>query len=88
MSNRNLKGYAKKQRDMAYGIRSRVIENLNLSNHMDCRLYDRLMAITSPMFFIKYRELLEDGRIIEALDKYQEANYQRRARFAGNSNGR
>lgn len=82
MKVKNLKGYSKQQRELAYAIRDRVTNKLNMSNLEHCRVFDRVMAITSPMFFIKYRELLESGNIAGALSQYQDDNYKRRARFA------
>ena len=78
----NLKGYTKAQRNLAYEIRAGVIITLDLSVPQQNRLYDRLMAITSPMFFIKYREKLEGGKIALALSYYQDENFNRRASFA------
>lgn len=78
----NLKGYTKAQRNLAYEIRAGVIITLDLSVPQQNRLYDRLMAITSPMFFIKYREKLEAGKIALALGCYADENYYRRASFA------
>ncbi|WP_394230562.1 hypothetical protein [Shewanella colwelliana] len=42
----------------------------------------RLEAMTSPLFFIKYKAALEDGDVQQCLSQYDEDNYQRRARFA------
>ncbi len=80
----NLKGYTKSQRQLAYSIRNATTSKLVLSNTQENRLYERVMAITSPMFFIRYRELLEAGKIAEALSKYQDDNYKRKAKFMTN----
>ncbi|CAH1521234.1 conserved hypothetical protein [Vibrio owensii] len=77
---KNLKGYSQAQRNLAYSIREKITAKLDLSKTQDNRVYDRLMSITSPMFFIKYRSQLESGKITEALSKYQDDNYNRRAR--------
>lgn len=79
---KNLKGYTGQQRNMAYAIRTLALSKLNLAVSQDDRTYDRIMAITSPMFFIKYRSLLESGRLTEALSAYQDDNYHRRASYA------
>nr|WP_319552407.1 hypothetical protein [uncultured Vibrio sp.] len=78
---KNLKGYTLLQRNMAYAIRNIATSKLDLSVIQENRIYDRIMAITSPMFFIKYRNLLESGKAAEALSKYQDENYQRKASF-------
>lgn len=83
MKKRNLKGYTKSQRELAYSIRDRVTKKLDLTNADDCNLFDRIMKITSPIFFIKYRTQLEGDQIHLALTQYNDDNYHRRARFAG-----
>ncbi len=75
----NLKGYTLPQRKLAYSIRNTEASKLDSSETQENRLYERVMAITSPMFFIRYRELLEAGKIAEALSKYQDDNYKRKA---------
>ncbi|HFU0228929.1 TPA: hypothetical protein ACGTRQ_003527 [Vibrio parahaemolyticus] len=80
----NLKGYTVAQRKLAYSIRNTTVSKLNLADAQENRLYDRIMAITSPMFFIRYRGLLEAGKIAEALSQYQDDNYKRKARFMTN----
>ncbi|MCX8914780.1 hypothetical protein NOL65_19875 [Vibrio parahaemolyticus] len=80
----NLKGYTLAQSKLAYSIRNAVVSKLNLTDTQEHRLYDRIMSITSPMFFIRYRELLEAGKIAEALSKYQDDNYKRKAKFMTN----
>ncbi|TNZ90872.1 hypothetical protein CGK40_19825 [Vibrio parahaemolyticus] len=80
----NLKGYTLPQRKLAYSIRNAAVGKLNLSDTQENRLYERVMAITSPMFFIRYRELLEAGKIAEALSQYQDDNYKRKAKFMTN----
>ncbi len=80
----NLKGYTKSQRQLAYSIRNTIASKLVLSDTQENRLYDRIMAITSPMFFIRYRGLLEAGKITEALSQYQDDNYKRKAKFMTN----
>ncbi|HGS4438107.1 TPA: hypothetical protein ACMD15_003418 [Vibrio cholerae] len=84
---KNLKGYSQKQRDLAYMIRDKVLKTLDLSKAQNQRLFDRVMEITSPMFFIKYRKDLESGLIIESLSDYKEKNYRRKADYVTNENG-
>ncbi|EPW7384758.1 hypothetical protein ACWO80_003466 [Vibrio cholerae] len=84
---KNLKGYSQKQRDLAYMIRDKVLKTLDLSKAQNQRLFDRVMEITSPMFFIKYRKDLESGMIIESLSDYKEQNYRRKADYVTNENG-
>lgn len=77
----NLKGYTLAQRKLAYSIRNIVVSKLNLADAQENRLYDRIMSITSPMFFIKYCKLLKSGKVAEALSRYQDENYNRKAKF-------
>ncbi len=80
----NLKGYTLAQRKLAYSIRNAVVSKLNLTDIQEHRLYDRIMSITSPMFFIKHSKLLKAGKVAEALSKYQDDNYNRKAKFMAN----
>lgn len=82
MKKRNLKGYTKSQRELAYSIRDRVTNKLDLSKADDCNLYDRIMKISSPIFFIRYQKRLESGDVHGSLSQYNDDNYHRRARFA------
>lgn len=77
----NLKGYTEQQRNLAYAIRGRVVSKFNLSDPNHARVHERLMKVTSPMFFIKYESILKKGQVIQALRKYDQDNYNRRARF-------
>lgn len=77
----NLKGYTLAQRKLAYSIRNIVVSKLNLADAQENRLYDRIMSITSPMFFIKHCKLLKSGKVAEALSRYQDDNYNRKVKF-------
>lgn len=78
---KNLKGYSETQRNMAYAIRGRALKFIG-DDYQGQRLHERLMKVTSPMFFIKYQALLESGCVADALSKYSDENFNRRAKFA------
>lgn len=82
MTTKNLKGYTKEQRELAYLIRGQALAKLSAPTVVSERLKNKLMAITSPMFFIKYRTKLIRGDVAGALSQYQDDNYNRRAKFA------
>lgn len=82
MTIKNLKGYTAAQREMAYVIRGQALAKLDAPTAENERLKNKLMKITSPMFFIKYREALESGKIALSLSKYEDENYYRRNRYA------
>ncbi|QMP81707.1 hypothetical protein [Vibrio phage XM1] len=82
MAVRNLKGYTAAQREMAYEIRGHALSKLDAQSDENEVLKNKLMKITSPMFFIKYREALESGKIALSLSKYEDENYYRRNRYA------
>ncbi|MGF1727034.1 hypothetical protein [Photobacterium nomapromontoriensis] len=77
------KGYTTKQRNLAVVIRDRIIANFpwGESATQATRLKNELERITSPMFFIRYRAMLDAGNVAEALSEYGDANYSRRKSF-------
>ncbi|ABN63957.1 MAG: hypothetical protein ACRDCT_16035 [Shewanella sp.] len=71
------------QRKFATVIRAQVLKmhpwGLN-ANTAD-KVTFRLEGMKSPLFFIKYKEALVAGEVVQSLALYDEENYQRRAKF-------
>ncbi|NUW71389.1 hypothetical protein HOP38_02535 [Vibrio mediterranei] len=82
-----LKGYSKGQRALAETIRFNVLRNsqFGYDESQAERLRQRICEITSPMFFIRYRDRLIKGDVANCLSEYSDANYKRKAKFIQDS---
>ena len=79
-----LKGGTEGQRKYAMVIRAQALKLHPWGLSLDAadKITVRLKAMTSPLFFIKYKDPLESGNVVHCLSLYDEDNYQRRAKFA------
>ena len=79
-----LKGSTEGQRKYATIIRVQALKRhpWGLNANAADKVTFRLQMMTSPLFFIKYKDELEAGDVVKCLSLYDEDNYQRRAKFA------
>ena len=78
------KGGTEGQRKYAMTIRAQALRQhpWGLNANAADKINVRLETMTSPLFFIKYKDGLEGGDVVKCLSLYDEDNYQRRAKFA------
>ena len=81
---KSLKGGTESQRKFATNIRAQVLKKYpwGVDSGAADLLLNRLNNITTPLFFIKYKEVLGLGEVVKCLSLYDQENYNRRSKFA------